>query len=275
MSGKNLKIEISQRFHRRFEVDFNSRIIEEVVRGSEADLIIFPEMFLTGYTLGSDVNRLAVGADSDLIKGFEDIAKDTGKWMVFGFPERSPDIRGQIHNTAVVIGPEGVEGLYRKLHLVDFGPFEEYAYYAPGRDLTMVDINGMRFGIMICYDIFFPELSKYYALNGADGIICISASPSMTRRFFEIVMKARAVENTVFFVYSNLVGLDSRMDFWGGGAVIGPRGDMIAKGPYYEEASISAELDPGEIHAARRLRPTIRDTRSDVLRKLSETGGLR
>ena len=151
---------------------------------------------------------------------------------------------------------------------MDFGPFEEYAYFTPGSSTLTFDVKGLKFGILICYDIFFPELTKSYALQGADAAICISASPSITRRFFEIEMKARAVENTIYFIYSNLIGFDSRMDFWGGGSVIDPKGNEIVKGPYFEEKILTATLDPERIEEARRSRPTLRDTRRDILEGL-------
>jgi predicted amidohydrolase len=135
--------------------------------------------------------------------------------------------------------------------------------------LLLVDVDGFKVGVIICYDIFFPELTKLYALKGADMVVCISASPSLTRKFFESVMVARALENTIFFAYSNLVGMDSRMDFWGGGALIGPTGTMIAKGPYYEESSIQGEVDLHSLELSRKHRPTIRDTNPALLKEIA------
>lgn len=267
---KPLKIEIVQRFHKRFDTGFNLDIIKDSIKGSDAELLIFPEMFLTGYTLGDDVFKMAMSLDDPPIREIEEACGDHDKNIVFGFPERSSKIKGQVHNSACLVGPSGVMGSYKKMHLVDFGPFEEYAYFTPGSEPFTADINGYRIGLLICYDIFFPELVKYYAISGADLVICISASPSMTRRFFESVMTARAIENTVFFAYSNLTGFDSRMDFWGGSTVIGPRGDVISKAPYYEEASVIARIDERSLRTARRNRPTIRDTRQDLLERTAD-----
>jgi predicted amidohydrolase len=95
----------------------------------------------------------------------------------------------------------------------------------------------------------------------------------LTKKFFESVMVARAIESTVFFAYSNMVGMDSRMDFWGGGALIGPRGNMIAKGPYYEEAVIQGQVDLHSLELARKHRPTIRDTNPVLLKELARNLG--
>lgn len=270
MSGSKIELEVHQRFHKRFQRDYNSRIMIEALDSSDADILIFPEMFLTGYTLGEDVRNHALGVEDPFFDELKEKASESGKHLVFGFPERSGKIRGQIHNSAMVIGPGGTEGTYQKMHMVDFGPFEEWAYFVPGNDPLMFEVQGFRFGVIICYDIFFPELTKHYALNGADAVICVSASPSVTRPLFETVMKARAIENTIYFIYSNLVGFDSRMDFWGGAEIVSPKGKILAKGPYYEETTVGASIDEDVISVSRSLRPTLRDTRMNVRRFLEE-----
>lgn len=260
-------MEMVQKHHHRFDVGFNLGIIKEAVSVSGSSLIVFPEMFLTGYSLGSDVTSLSMDVSSAEMGEIEDSCREMGKYVIFGFPERSTEIKGQIHNSAAVVGPKGLMGIYRKMHLVDFGPFEEWAYFTPGNELLMVDINGFRLGVIICYDLFFPELTKSYALSGADAVVCISASPSITRKYFEKVIVARAIEDTVFLAYSNMVGFDSRMNFWGGAALIGPTGSTLARGPYFKEDLITGELDHHSLTLARKNRPTLRDTRCDILER--------
>jgi predicted amidohydrolase len=269
MPRDTMKVLVAQKKHRRFDLDHNLGVIDEIVHNTISDMVIFPEMFLTGYNIGSEFFRLSQGPSSGAVQRLEDLSKETGKYLIVGMPEKSRDIRGQIHNSAGIFGPDGLIGFYRKMHLVDFGPFEEWAYFTPGREPFMFEIEEFRIGVIICYDIFFPELTKYYAVNGADAVVCISASPSVTRRFFETTMASRAVENTIYFIYSNLVGFDARMEFWGGGSVIGPRGEEVVKGPYFEEALLTAELKLHTVEASRRLRPTLRDTRRDILEMLA------
>ena len=96
-------------------------------------------------------------------------------------------------------------------------------------------------------------------------IICISASPSTTREFFEKVMLARAIESTIFVAYANLVGTEKNLVFWGGDALIGPRGDIIAKGTIFEEGILEADVDLKQLEIARQFRPTLKETREDVL----------
>jgi predicted amidohydrolase len=272
MTPDTLRLDLVQRKHTRYDIEGNLGKIKESLERSESDLVIFPEMFLTGYSLGDDVHKMAIDPGSELFSEVQEICREHDRHLIFGFPERSSEIKGQVHNSACIIGPDGIRGIYRKMHLVDFGPFEEWAYYTPGRDLVMFQMNGFNIGVIICYDIFFPELTKIYALNGADLVVCISASPSTTRVFFEKVMTARAIENTIYFAYSNLVGFDSRMDFWGGGALIGPRGETVSKGPYFEEATVSCQMDRHSLELSRKYRPTLRDTRPSLLNELSGYG---
>ena len=268
---REIGIHLVQRHHKRFEIDHNLRTIRETVRNSGSDIVVFPEMFITGYCLGRDVFKHALENEGPIIEELASLSDEAGKVLIVGFPERSGSIRGQVHNTAGIFLPGEKMSHYRKIHLVDFDPFEEYAYFTPGKEPVMFEYEGMRFGVLICYDIFFPELCKYYALNGADALICISASPNTTRPFFESIMTARAIENTCYFIYSNLVGPDGRMVFWGGGAVIDPRGQVIAKGKYFEDDDIVSSFSRDVIIESRHHRPTLRDTGPELYERIIRT----
>lgn len=272
---QSLSVEVVQRKHGRLDVKRNLGTVLDTIGSSKAGLLVLPEMFLTGYTLGDEVFDVALSLSDETVSKVVDAAAKYGKHIVLGMPLWSDEVKGQVHNSAVVISPDGILGRYNKMHLVDFGPFEECAQFTPGRDPLMVVIEGWKMGVMICYDLFFPELSRYYSLKGCDGIICISASPSMTRDYFEKVMVARAIENTVYVVYSNLVGIDARMDFWGGGAMIGPRGETVVKGPYFEEAALRGNLESEVLLSARRNRPTIRDAKPSLFRELARLDEIR
>ena len=128
----------------------------------------------------------------------------------------------------------------------------------------------MKFGLTICYDLFFPELYRIYALRGADAIINISASPSATQSFFEKLLVARAIENTTFIIYCNLVGTELNMVFWGGNQLIGPRGNIQTRGEDFKDCVVTGELDAKEIEVARTFRRTIRDTKFSLLHELAK-----
>ncbi len=242
-----------------FDIESNVQRLIEIVENNEADIYVFPELYLTGYMLRDDLPSFALGADSRYLK---EIAKHShGKTLIFGFPERARNL----YNSAAVIH-NGDLFVSRKTHLPNFGPFEEQLYFKSGDEPFVVDIGNFRLGVQICYDAFFPELAKLQALAGADVIVNISASPITSRAMFEVVLPARAVENTTFLVYVNWAGLQRTMEFWGGSRIYSPRGTLVYKAPYFEEDIHITEIDLSELEVARRLRPTLRDTKKEFFR---------
>ncbi|MFQ6127337.1 MAG: carbon-nitrogen hydrolase family protein [Thermoplasmata archaeon] len=250
----------------------NLEKLERVVSENECDLAVFGELYLTGYMCRDDFTRLAEELSGPSVSKIKSIAKESGIHIVFGMPETDGKTRG-IYNSSVLVTPEGGVYSYRKLHLADFGPFEESLFFGRGSKLEVFDTEIGCLGLLICFDIFFPELSKYYALSGADIIIACSASPSTSKVFFEKVIPARAIENALFVIYSNLVGTERNMVFFGGSTVVGPRGDVKVKAKDYEEDVVQCEIDLKELEKARQHRPTVRDTRFDVLSKIPEFQG--
>jgi len=248
----------------------NLRTIERFARKGKAGLLLFPEIFLTGYIIRDDLRRLAEPIDGPSVRRVSKLAKAAGACIVFGMSEKDERRRGVIYNTAVVCLPDGDVGRYRKMYIANFGPFEERFYFAAGSDAPIFDTPAGKLGITICFDIFFPELSRLYALKGADIIACISASPSATRPFFEKVTLARAIENTAFVAFSNHVGTQRDFVFWGGNRVIGPRGEIKAQGQPYKECEVAAEIGHHELEIARPYRPTLKESRKEIFKALYE-----
>jgi predicted amidohydrolase len=226
-------------------------------------------MALTGYSIRDEVQRLAEPIDGPSVKKLSALSQELGAGIVIGMPELDTEVRGHVYNSAVIMLPDGKVGAYRKCHPANFGPFDEKRYFASGREAPVFSTPWGKVGITICYDLFFPELTKAMALRGADLVVNISASPVTTRKFFEAVAPARAIENTIFQGYTNLVGTEGPFEFWGGAFVVGPRGDQKAKGPYFEEAIVETELDFSDLDVARPLRHTLRDTRSEMIEELA------
>ncbi|KYK31165.1 MAG: hypothetical protein AYK23_00840 [Candidatus Proteinoplasmatales archaeon SG8-5] len=252
--------------------EHNIRIAEKVLASTDADVLIFPEMFLTGYTLADRIHELAESLDDKSVRRLDALAKESGRWMVVGIPEKDPVRTGLIFNSAVVLSPEDEPEAYRKMVLANFGPFEEDLYYTRGDALPLFETPVGTMGITICFDIFFPEIAKAYALGGADIIVNISASPSVTREYFEKITVARAIENTAFVAFANLIGTERHMTFWGGDCLIGPRGNLKAGGKAFEEGIVNAEVDLSELAVARQFRPTIRETRYEIMDILAQYG---
>lgn len=233
-----------------------------VVEDGDADLYVFPELFLTGYMVRDDVFRLAEGTDGGSVRAVEKLCDEHGVHVLFGMPAWDDQVPGVLRNSAVLVSPDEVVQRYDKVNPASFGPFEESLYFGAGTSGALMDVEGRKVGAIICYDMFFPELSKSYALAGAEAIICISASPVTSREYFEKLIPARAIENTAYMVYVNQVGTQLNQVFFGGGEACGPRGGRLVKNKYFEEDYSSFDLSIEEILSARRGRPTVRDTLS-------------
>ena len=232
-----------------------------------AELLIFPELFLTGYNIRNEVFRLAEERDGESVERLSKIAENEEMHLIFGMLEREGE---RIYNSAVLLSPDGERSVYRKLMFPNFGPFEEGLYFTQGNEMPVFETELGKIGIEICYDLFYPEITKTYAGKGAEIIVNISGSPSISRALFEKVLLARAIENTSYVLYSNNVGTQIGLVFWGGSRVISPKGEIIAVGDAYEEGMVVAELKKDELRLARQYRPTFRDTKPEILRKMYE-----
>lgn len=238
----------------------NIKKMEKVMSLVEADIYVFGEMSLTGYVCREDVFSLAEGGDGESIKELQEISRERDAAIIFGMPLSERE--GIVYNAAVLVDGDEVH-IYKKNFLANFGPFEEKFYFSPGKDAPVFRTRGMNIGMCICYDIFFPELSKTMALKGADMLVCISASPTISKEHFERVLPARATENTVFMAYCNLVGEQDGLTFWGGSQIYSPKGNMMARAEYMKEGHVVQEIDMNILREARIARPTLRDTKAE------------
>jgi predicted amidohydrolase len=243
--------------------------MKEVVKDSPGDVVVFPELNITGYMPRDDVFRYAETMSGPSVKAVAALAKRTRKDILFGLPIREERVHGVIFNSCVLASGDGRVTRYDKMYLPTFGPFEERVFFAPGRKAVVAQGLHARYGLMVCYDMFFPELAKLEALMGAQVLVDLSASPTTSRPNFDKVMPARAVENGAFLAFCNLVGVHGSLVFSGGSAVYGPKGDIIVKAKDLDEDVVHHEIDLTEIEVARRFRPLLKDTRSDVLAEMS------
>ncbi len=200
----------------------------------------------------------------------EGIARNEKMHIVLGMLERSSKTKAALYNTAVLIGPEGLIGKYQKMHLPTHSVFEEKRYFRSGYSTPVFDTSLGRLGLAICYDVFFPEITRLLRLKGAQLVICISASPSVRRGFFEVLTKARALENTVFLAYVNLVGIEDGLQFWGGSRMIGPSGRILAQAKYDEEDMVVTNIDYSDMDRIGVFVPMLRDLRPELYDSLKE-----
>jgi len=242
----------------------NLRKMEEFIKKEDADLYVFGELFLSGYRCKDELRDIAEPVDGESVKYISDLAKEKDSYIIFGMPLKEKNPKGLIRNASVLAHPDGKVDTYSKWFLPTFGPFEEKIFFDEGEEIKPFDTRLGKIGMMVCYDLFFPEVARALTLQGADIIVCISASPSTTRIYFERLLPARSLENTVFLAYTNLVGAQEDLVFWGGCQIYNPLGNLIKKMDYFKEDILLCDINLEEIEHARHVRPVIRDLRADI-----------
>jgi len=236
-----------------------------------ANLVIFPELALTGYVCRDLVYELAEQIPTGpSISQIIDIAKRESVHVIFGMIEHSTKAGAVLYNTAVLIGPRGFIGKYQKMHLPTHSVFEEKRYFRPGYQTPVYETSIGKLGMIICYDIYFPEITRLMRLKGSQLIACISASPSTRRGFFEVLTAARAIESTVFLAFTNRVGVEDGLQFWGGSRLIAPSGSIIAQAKYDEEDLVVAKINYSDMKRVEAFVPTLRDLRPELFNALKE-----
>lgn len=244
------------------DIEANLKTIREMAaRASrkEVDILLFPELALTGYMARDELFELAQPVNGEAVSELEAIAREHGVYLVVGMPELD-EHTFMLYNSAVVVGPEGLVGTYRKRHLPSYGVFDEARYFKPFKGpIEVFDLSIGKVGVAICYDLFFPETVRTMALKGAKLVLVLSAAPDMSKEYFETLVKARAMENTIFVAYVNLVGHYEGLGFFGGSHMRGPLGELVTSLGLHEEGLAVGEADYGYLRSAREARPIIGD----------------
>jgi len=270
---EKIKLALAQISSKRENKEANLQRIENfTVKAEEqaADLVIFPELALTGYVVKDQIYELAETIPGPSTKRIEAIAKKTGRHIIFGMPELSGKTKATIFNTAVFVGPEGIIGKYQKRYLPTHSVFEEKRYFRPGYQTAAFATALGNIGLCICYDLFFPEVCRLTRLKGAQLIVAISASPAVRKSYFEVLTVARAIENTAFLAYVNLAGVEEGLQFWGGSNLVSPTGEVLAKAKYDEEDFVTCEVDYSDMRPAETFIPTLKDLRPELFEELKE-----
>lgn len=228
-------------------VDENLDTVESLLQGVDADLIVLPELFASGYHFRSqdDLSAVAEPVPTGLTtRRVKDWARQFEATFVAGLPEQEGD---RIYNSAVVMTPSGYRATYRKVHLY----YKEKTLFDPGEDgfavypLETRDGEAYRLGVMICFDWYFPEAARSLALQGAD----IIAHPSnLVRPDCPRSMPIRALENHVFTITANRYGQETSggetLTFIGQSEICDPQGHILSQAPSSDDAFGSVDIDP-------------------------------
>ncbi|MFE0175553.1 carbon-nitrogen hydrolase family protein [Streptomyces sp. NPDC059002] len=228
-----------------------------------AGLLVTPELFLTGYAIGDDVARLAEPADGASATAIAAIAVRHGVGVVYGYPEREGET---VFNSAQLIGPDGAHlANYRKTHL--FGCFERDSFTPGERPVVQAELGGVRIGLMICYDVEFPENVRAHALAGTDLLVVPTAQMHPFQFVAESVVPVRAFENQMYVAYVNRVGQEGEFEFVGLSTLAGPDGVARARAGRGDEL-VLGDVDPEFLSASREDNPYLRDRRPGLYASL-------
>ena len=233
MEGK-IKIALAQLASTPLETEKNlQRALQWAEQAAEqkADLILFPEMFLTGYLLGKEIGRLAMKADEAPLQTLCRSARKHHMAIVMGFPLRSSE--GGIYNALAFIDRDGtIAHIQEKIHL--FGEADA-AQFSPGRSLCAFDTSLGRMGMQICYDLEFPETSRLLALDGAQLLCAGSANMYPYEQLHTLFVRARATENHLPFIYANAVGREAGFHYCGRSMAADAEGNCLCAGEEQEQ----------------------------------------
>jgi len=213
------------------------------------DLVVCPELFLSGYDVGAQVVERADIADGVLGQRVAELAEKSGTTIVAGYPERDGD---KIHNAVMVIGADGARLLdYRKRVIP---PGFEGTYFTPGSAQGMFQLQGWKIAVLICYDVEFPEYARQAAMAGADMIVAPTALRSMWGVVADKVLPTRAFENGVFVLYANHAGAEGNCEYLGRSVILAPDGTELNRAGGGDEL-ITAVLDRSAVPAAQATLP--------------------
>lgn len=229
----------------------------------KADVVVFPEMYLSNYMAQDESRYFAEPVPGPTTNKLAEMAKTYDIYIIIGMPVMAKGFPGLIKNSAAVIGPEGVMGEYSKSTLPTFrvpqiGLITEGNHWTPGLSFPVFKMRGWSVGIIICQDCLLPETARIYALQGVQLLVTISAGPGLFADAWGLLLPVRAMENAMFHAYCNVVGTFRELSFFGGNRVLAPTGDVIVQGPMDEEAMVIGTMDINVLYDARCHLPVLR-----------------
>ena len=237
-----------------------------------ADLVIFPELSLTGYALLD----LAVNA---AIRPHEEdpvfnalLAASQNLDLMVGFVHE--DRRHRFYIASAYLAGEKIIHIHNKIYLPTYGMFDEGRFFAPGNSVRAFNTRFGRVGMLICEDFWHASLPYLLWLDGADILLFASASPGRglthaprlsSSEWVEHTNRAYAGLFTNFVAHANRVGYEDGLNFWGGSTIFDPNGDLVVRAPDFESALTTAEIDLNQLHRSRARLPILRDERTELV----------
>jgi predicted amidohydrolase len=247
-------------------------VVIDKARDDGANLIVFPELGLTGYVLQDLAADVAMRLDDPRLAAL--VAETRGVSAVLSFVEESADHR--LFIAAALVEDGSIRHVHRKLFLPTYGLFDERRFFAAGDLLRAVPSDlGAGIGLGICEDFWHMAVPQLLALDGAQILINVSSSPGRdlastnevglgTATSWRTMMRSYAQLTTSFVVFCNRVGVDESITFWGGSEVIAPTGEAVFSAPLYDEGVFLVDVSLGDVRRERIALPLLRDERPEL-----------
>ena len=239
-----------------------------------ADLVVFPELSLTGYVLQDLAPMVACRPRKD-DPVFQPLFAASQKIdIVVGFVEE--DVRNRFYIASAYLSRGELLHVHRKVYLPTYGMFDEGRFFAWGDSVRAFDTPFGRVGMLICEDFWHASPPYLLWLDGADLFLFVSSSPGRglgsdsmlgSARWVSRILRAYASQYTSFVAHTNRSGFEDGLNFWGGAAVFDPNGEQLAEGPAFEEALTLVELDLNQLHRTRARLPLLRDERTALVQR--------
>ena len=272
-----IKVGLAQIYPKLGDLAYNLQVHLDYVRQAreqKVDLLVFPELSLTGYQVQDLVPEVAIETDAKN-KVFGALLDASAKIdIVVGFVHRDRRKRFYIAD-AYLSGGEALH-VHHKLYLPTYAMFDESRYFAQGNSVRAFDTRFGRLGMLICEDFWHVSPAYLLWLDGADILILNSSSPTrglnesertLSTRWVEMVNQAYGSMFTSYILHCNRVGYEDGKNFWGGSSVVDPDGEFMTHGLYFDEALITQEIDLNQLHRTRARLPLLRDERPGLVRR--------
>ena len=257
----------------RANLDKHLAYVEQAAE-QDVELLVFPELSLTGYQVQDLVPEVAIRAtpDDPVFSRLLDASKRMD--IVFGFVQE--DRRNRFYTASAYLSAGELVHVHQKIYLPTYTMFDESRYFALGDQVRAFDTRFGRVGMLICEDFWHMSPAYLLWLDGADLMIFHSASPSRgldqadrigSSRWVELVSQAYGSMFTNYIVHCNRVGYEDGKNFWGGSCIVDPNGEFVTQAPYFDELLSCAQIDLNELHRTRSRLPLLRDERPVMVQR--------
>ncbi|MGH7823703.1 MAG: nitrilase-related carbon-nitrogen hydrolase [Candidatus Binatia bacterium] len=269
----SIRVAVAQINPKLGDVQANMGLYEENIRRGikeRVDLLIFPELSLTGYFLRDTVPSVALTANSLEMATLRRLSRELP--FVAGLVEESADHR--FFNAAVYFEDGEIRHVHRKVYLPTYGMFDEQRYFARGDRIRAFDSKFGRIAMLICEDLWHPSTIYLAALDGALVVLCPSSSPLRgivdgqsqddNARYWEMINRSYTETFSLFMIYGNRAGFEDGVGFWGGSEIVDPFGQRVTKAKYYDEDFIVGDVTLESVRRKRTMAPLLRDEDIDL-----------